>query len=154
MRITLAVIIFIFNISFAYGYKTEVAKNGETVILQTKDLIGAFVLSNQTPTFQQATYQWALYKKDAQSLSFIKIDSGNGVTGDIPKKFLFFEYVLLNPIKFGPFSIYWSGKGKRSGWVYFDFFENNSDLKYCIYSYNLLNETQFMPYGCHYKNVY
>ena len=130
---TLLATLCLFALQAEASYDAHAIANGSLVLVRSNSNLAAFVISEQinTPT-GQAKYEWLLFEKEESSNGWIKEQSGIGRTGDIPKSFLFIEYVALDPIEIGPFKLYWSSRGHGQGWVYFRYFSKIQPGDYCI----------------------
>ena len=116
------------------AYDAHSVPNDSVILVRNKNVLGAFFLSNQTNTpNEEAQYSWALYENDDDAYRWVKKEEGSGRTGDVPKKFLFLKYVKLDPIRFGPFKLYWSSHRLGRGWVYFDYYRSHMPNEYCIW---------------------
>ncbi len=131
------------------SYDAHTAPDGSLIIVRSDSNLAAFVISDQrsTPT-DEAKYEWLLFEKEESSNNWVKSGEGIGRTGDVPKSFLFFDYVTLNPIEIGPFKLYWSPKSPGHGWVYFRYFSKVSPNNYCISENERLKNTLEIARRC------
>jgi len=107
-------------------------KDGQVVLVKNGDVYGMFILRKQMMEPEGAHYDW-FYRSDGKGSFGIKdkgrFQQGLGVCGSSSN---FPGYA----IRFGPFTVNWSGHEDGSGWLYYGRFSDEKvqagDIKICV----------------------